>query len=195
MFIDKKIFTMNVGIFLKSRDQKEGGGYTITYDILETLLKNPYLIKHKLFFVFINELSSQTKLLLKKKKIDYINIKEQTYILKLKNLIFSMFNFILNIYNFLNLNKVDNYFKKNKIRIIWPISSEYRYPFSLPYLFTVWDLQHKSISQYKEVGSFFTKFYREQLVKINIKKSRFIITGNKTGQKELLQYYNIKKKK
>ena len=31
---------MNVGIFLKSREQEEGGGYTITYDILETLLNN-----------------------------------------------------------------------------------------------------------------------------------------------------------
>ena len=50
---------MNVGIFLKSREQEEGGGYTITYDILETLLNNPKLIKHKLFFVIVNQISKK----------------------------------------------------------------------------------------------------------------------------------------
>ena len=186
---------MNVGIFLKSREQEEGGGYTITYDILETLLNNPKLIKHKLFFVIVNQISKKTKYLLKKNNINYINIKEHIYFFKLKNLIFSLFNFSLKIFNFLNLNKVDNYFKKNNVKIIWPISSEYRYPFSIPYFFTVWDIQYKSISQYKEVGSFLTKFYRDQLVKTNIKYSKFIIVGNQTGRKELLKYYKMNKKK
>ena len=72
---------------------------------------------------------------------------------------------------------------------------EYRYPFSIPYFFTVWDIQYKSISQYKEVGSFSTKFYRDQLVKTNIKYSKFIIVGNQTGRKELLKYYKMNKKK
>ena len=72
---------MNVGIFLKSREQEEGGGYTITYDILETLLNNPKLIKHKLFFVIVNQISKKTKYLLKKNNINYINIKEHIYFL------------------------------------------------------------------------------------------------------------------
>ena len=186
---------MNVGVYLKARKEDEGGGYTITYDILYTLLKNPRLINHKLYFVIINYLPEKIKNILKKKKINYININESNIILKIKNFIFSNFTIILKIYNYLNLDKVNNFFKNNNVKVIWPISSELRYPFSIPYFFTLWDLQHKTIPEYKEVGSFLTKFYREQLIKENLIKSKYMITGNKFGKKEILKYYKVNKNK
>jgi glycosyltransferase involved in cell wall biosynthesis len=186
---------MNVGVFIKSRNEKEGGGYTITYDILDTLLKNTKLINYRLYFVIINELPKKIEDLLKKKKIKYINIIELNSLSKFKNLLFCKFSFFLKFYNLLNLNKAHNFFKKNYVDIIWPISSELRYPFSIPYFFTVWDLQHKSIPEYKEVGSFTTKFYREHLIKSNLAASEYVITGNKSGKDEILKYYKIKKNK
>jgi hypothetical protein len=186
---------MNVGVYLKSRKESEGGGYTITYDILNALLNNPKLINHKLYFVIINYLPEKIKNILKKKKINYININESNIVLKIKNFIFSNFTTILKIYYYLTLDKANNFFKKNNVKVIWSISSELRYPFSIPYFFTLWDLQHRTISEYKEVGSFLTKFYREQLIKENLIKSKYILTGNKIGKKEILKYYNVNKNK
>ena len=59
---------MNLGIIIKSRNFKEGGGYTITYDILDNLIANPKLINHKLFFVIINDYSKEIENKIKKKK-------------------------------------------------------------------------------------------------------------------------------
>jgi glycosyltransferase involved in cell wall biosynthesis len=185
---------MNVGIFLKSRDQKEGGGYTITYDIFEKLINNTNLFKHKLFFVIVGKLSKDTKNLFKINKLNYINITENKFLFKIKNFIFCKFNILLKLYNLLNMNRVENYYKKNKVDFIWPISSELRYPFSFPYFFTIWDLQHRTISKYKEVGSFFTRIYREELIKKNIEFSKFIITGTKIGANQIKKYYGVKKK-
>ena len=186
---------MNVGIFLKSRDQKEGGGYTITYDIFEKLINNTNLFKHKLCFVIVGKLSKDTKNLLKINKLNYINISENKFLFKIKNYIFCKFNILLRLYNLLNLNIIENYYKKNKVDFIWPISSELRHPFSFPYFFTIWDLQHKTISEYKEVGSLFTRIYREELIKKNIEFSKLIITGTKVGENEIKKYYGIKKEK
>ena len=58
---------MNVGIIIKSRNSTEGGGYTITYDILDALIENSKLIKHKLFFVVINDHDKEIENKLKKK--------------------------------------------------------------------------------------------------------------------------------
>jgi hypothetical protein len=185
---------MNVGIFLKSRNETEGGGYTLTYDILNKLLENLQYYKCNFFFVFVNNLPRKIEISLKKNNVKYINIVETEPIAKIKNFFFSRFHLFLKIYNYLNLNKIDNFFKENYVDFIWPISSELRFPFSIPYLFTVWDLQHKTIPEYKEVGSFFTKIYREQLIKINLIQSKYIITGNKFGKKEILKYYNINNK-
>ncbi|MBD1170205.1 glycosyltransferase [Pelagibacterales bacterium SAG-MED02] len=186
---------MNVGIFLKSRDQKEGGGYTITYDIFEKLINNTNLFKHKLYFVIVGKLSKDTKNLLKINKLNFINISENKFLFKIKNYIFCKFNILLKLYNLLNFNRIENYYKKNKVDFIWPISSELRHPFSFPYFFTIWDLQHKTISEYKEVGSLFTRIYREELIKKNIEFSKLIITGTKVGANEIKKYYGIKKEK
>ena len=186
---------MNIGIFLKSRDKKEGGGYTITYDIFEKLINDINLINHKLYFVIINDLSKEIKSLLKKNKINYINIKENKFSYKLKNYLFCKFPLLLKFINLFNADKIENYYKENNVEIIWPISSELRHPFSIPYLFTLWDLQHKTISEYQEVGSFFTKLYREQLIKINLNKAKYIICGTNVGLKEIQKFYKIKQKK
>ena len=186
---------MNVGVYLKSRKENDGGGYTITYDIFEALLNNPRLINHKLHFVIINYLPEKIKNLLKKKKINFINIQESNITSKLKNFIFCNFNFFLRIYNYLNLDKIDKFYRNNDVKIIWPISSELRYPFSIPYFFTLWDLQHKTIPEYSEVGSFLNKFYREILIRENLNRCKYVITGNNFGKKEILKYYKIDKNK
>ena len=186
---------MNLGIFLKSREQKEGGGYTITYDIFEKLINNTNLLTHKLCFVIVGRLSKDTKNLLKINKLNFINIYENKFLFKIKNYIFCKFNILLRLYNLLNLNRIENYYKKNKVDFVWPISSELRHPFSFPYFFTIWDLQHKTISEYKEVGSLFIRIYREELIKKNLKCSKFIITGTKVGENEIKKYYRVKKEK
>ena len=58
---------MNVGIILRTRNPNEGGGYTISYDIIYSLLKKKNLIRHKLFFIIINDKSKSFEKLLKKK--------------------------------------------------------------------------------------------------------------------------------
>ena len=79
--------------------------------------------------------------------------------------------------------------------MVWPISSEMRYPFNLPYIFTVWDVQHKTIPQYPEVGSFFTKTYRDQIFKSNFNRAKYILFGNKSSYRIASKYYKLSKNK
>ena len=186
---------MNVGIILRTRNPNEGGGYTISYDIIYSLLKKKNLIRHKLFFIIINDKSKSFEKLLKKKKLKHIILKENYIFWKLKNFFFSKYKLLLEIYNYLGFNKVENIIKQNKLDVIWPISSELTFPYSRPYFFTVWDLQHKTISSYNEVGSFFTRIYRDIIFKANFKYSNFIISGTKTGKREIIKFYGVDKKK
>lgn len=186
---------MNLGIIIKSRNSKEGGGYTITYDILDNLIANPKLINHKLFFVIINDYNKEIENKIKKQKFNYFKYYENDNILKLTNFFFSKYSFINNFFNLLGFNKIENYLRKNNVEIIWPISSEMRYPFSLPYIFTVWDVQHKAIPEYPEVGSFFTKTYRDQIFKSNFIRAKYILFGNKSSYRIASKFYKLSKNK
>ena len=186
---------MNVGIIIKSRNSTEGGGYTITYDILDALIENSKLIKHKLFFVVINDHDKEIENKLKKKKFNYLKHFENDRILKLTNFFFFKYSILNKLNNFLGFNKIEKYLKENNVSMVWPISSEMRYPFNLPYIFTVWDVQQKTIPQYPEVGSFFTKTYRDQIFKSNFNRAKYILFGNKSSYKIASKFYKFTKSK
>jgi glycosyltransferase involved in cell wall biosynthesis len=186
---------MNLGIVLTVRDPKEGGGYTITTDIFDKLLSYKIPKNINIHYIIINDHKKYYKKILDKKKKNYSLIFENNYILKVKSFLFCKFSFFLKIYNFLNFNKIENLIKKNKIDIVWPISSELRYPYSRSFFFTVWDLQHKSISQYKEVGSYFIRKYRDVIYKKNLELSKYIICGSRVGINEIIKFYKINRKK
>ena len=78
--------------------------------------------------------------------------------------------------------------------MVWPISSEMRYPFNLPYIFTVWDVQHKTIPQYPEVGSFLQKLTGPNF-KSNFNRAKYILFGNKSSYKIASKFYKFTKKK
>lgn len=187
---------MNIAIIIKARNPKEGGGYTITNDIFEEIISNKKnYSKYNIYFVIVNDIKKKYTKLLKKNNFNYITIKEYFFFSKIKIFLFCKFRFLLKFYNFLKLNSIENYIIKNKIDIVWPISSEFKYPYSKPYFFTVWDLQHKTIPQFNEVGSFFVRYFRDTVLNINLKTAKFVITGTKVGKNEIIKYYKINKKK
>ena len=106
---------MKTGIFISGRESVEGGGYTITYDILNNLInkinKNN---KDSFYFILVNDNDNFIKKKLIKKNIEFTEFKETKIINNLKNLIFNIFPLIYFAYRFCNLDKKYNLEKKKK---------------------------------------------------------------------------------
>ena len=66
---------------------------------------------------------------------------------------------------------------------------------SIPYIYTVWDLGHRTTPQYPEVSENGIWEQREALYQKMLPKALRIITGNETGKKEIVKYYGIDEKK
>jgi hypothetical protein len=78
---------VKIGIFISGRFPEEGGGYTITYDIFNQLIKT---IKNKKNFIFIllNDNNNYLKNKLKTFDLYYKDFKENNLIIKIKNFVF-----------------------------------------------------------------------------------------------------------
>ncbi len=61
---------------------------------------------------------------------------------------------------------------------------------SLPYIFTVWDLGHRTVSYFPEVSGL-EWGYREKMYQHMLPRATYIITGNEQGKNEILKYYNV----
>ena len=181
---------MKIGVFLSKRDSFEGGGYTITKEIVETLIS--YLIKKKLqnffFFIISNDSNNEICKRLKKNKIRYKKITENNF----TRIIFTFIshfikssNILLNSLNILKINKI---FKDNNCDRILFISSEYREKIYIPYFATVWDMQHETHPQFSEVSSFGKRLYKKIVNNRFIKAADTIIVGTKVGKSQVIKY-------
>lgn len=172
---------MNIGIFLPRLDSQSGGGYTFSTTILNVL----YRLKsnHK-FYVFYYG-----------KKIP--NVGRVTFVPLVRSRLGS-FNFLL----FLALRYI---FKQESslkgplsravrnydIDLMWYITPSYEAT-DTPFIFTVWDLQHRLQPFFPEVSTQGWDWEaREKHYASILPRSTFILTGTQVGRGEISQLYNI----
>lgn len=182
-----------IAVFISYRSPKEGGGYTITMDILEQILLK--IKKKKITFIILNDKKKYLYQKITKKGHDCICLNENVNLLKFKSFIFCLMPFLLKVYNFINFNKYLNIEKEKKIDIVWFLSAEYYYPLFSKYVSTVWDLQHITHSSFPETGSLTRRIYREMVIKNFIKNSYKIITGSKILINLMKKKYKISSKR
>lgn len=185
---------MKIGIFISSRNPHEGGGYTISYDILNNLI-DKLSNKSNFLFILVNDNNNFIKNKLITKNLKFLELNEYKFIRNTKNIIFTIFPFILKIYRFFKLDKFYNLEIRENINLVWFISAEYSYPLFKNYIATVWDLMHITHSNFPEVGNFFVKFYRSLVVKNFLINAKKIITGTRFLTKILKKTYFIKANK
>jgi len=176
---------MNLGVFISAREPNDGGGYTLTKDLFDRLIKNKN--KKNFFFILRGNKNKYFQNEIKKKKLKYVIINDNKLIIFVNCIFFKLFNTLL-----FNNKKINFFVKKNSIKCIVFLSSENFYPLKIPYISTVWDIQHKTNPHFKETGSILVNLYRSIVINIFLKNSSRIISGTKLGIKEIKKYYHIK---
>ena len=184
---------MRIGIFISGRQPEEGGGYTITYEIFNQLISK-IRNKKKFIFILLNDKNNYFKKKLISSNLEFKDFNEIKLKTNTKNFLFSYIPFFLKFYRFLGRDKFFNLQNKENIKLVWFISAEYHYPLFNKYYATVWDLMHKTHPNFKEVGSFFTRIYRDVVIASFLKNAVRIITGTNFLKKVLVNSYSLNNK-
>lgn len=169
---------MKIGVFFGDFSSNTGGGFTFEHDIFKTLLKTKS--EHEFIILYqgnvsINE-ESRVKFVPVMKNLDFFY--KNPFFQKIIRKFF---------YNFL-LNKV---IKDNGIELIWFLIPVYA-RVNIPYIYTVWDLAHRTYSCFPEVSVSGWKWEkREKLYSFAIPRASYVITGTEAGKDEVARYYGI----
>lgn len=186
---------MNVAIFLENLIPEEGGGYTFEFEILEGLIKNCTKTDHK-FFVFGWEKNTSLSSI-KNSNIEYVSLYSKpinrfiSKLFRIKNYYKKFLNPSLQIGRS-NLNKyiLAKLTSKN-IDILWSITPMNLSTLDLPFITTVWDLQHRMQPYFPEVSLNGEWESRESKYLELLKRASYIFTGTNTGKSHIEKFYNI----
>ncbi|MBW4668561.1 MAG: glycosyltransferase family 4 protein [Cyanomargarita calcarea GSE-NOS-MK-12-04C] len=189
---------MKVAVFIAEELPSNGGSYTFTSEIINSLIKLASESSHTfLVFGWQKEIPQQ---FLGAKNICYISLwdgitKSWLYGLNvILNTIFQKLRYpktkfkIENWYeNFILLRPL----QKHEIDIIWNICP-YSLTTKIPNIVTVWDLQHRMQPYFPEVSTEGWKWdEREQYYLKTLKRASFIITGTNTAKTEIERFYEV----
>ena len=81
---------------------------------------------------------------------------------------------------------------KHHIDLVWFVTVPIYETVDAPYLFTVWDLEHRVQPYFPEVNvSGWTWSEREQFYQYVLPRAAYVITGTEAGKKEVVDFYRI----
>lgn len=113
------------------------------------------------------------------------------------NFVLSFINFVYckffgrNVYRFSGSIALNQLIKKEEIDFLW-----FTYPAVLyeniacPYIFTVWDLGHRSMPYFPETNAGGDYEWREKVYAYMIPRASFVIAGNEVGAREINEFYS-----
>jgi glycosyltransferase involved in cell wall biosynthesis len=182
---------MNVGVYLGWIYETEGGGFTFQESVIREILKSS--TKHRFIFfysghnIFANQQMGHHKAV---KIPKYFDISS------------SLFNgthglrqwFTRKLRRFFPKQKVWHFFdlwsKNEQLHLLWmPGFKDIRT--SIPYIYTIWDLQHRLQPFFPEVSDNGQWEQREEMFTRMTQRAAYIVTGTETGKKELQLFYGI----
>jgi glycosyltransferase involved in cell wall biosynthesis len=179
---------MRIGIYVGSLNARAGGAFTFQRVILNELNRNK---RNHTFYLFCDDSVVES---------DYANLKvitRQPCDIKATH---SAWKKIYHHYFYTNQQYVaSNYYQnylqrllyEKKIDLLWFLTPE-TYHFDVPYIFTVWDLQHRLQPYFPEVSFAANGFSeRERLYSSLLPRATYIVVGNEAGKEEIERFYGV----
>jgi len=176
---------MKVGIYYPGYKPESGGGYTFENEVLTSLIQLAGESSHQ--FILLHDITPNRPHL---SPIKEISIEKS----KPKKVIRLVINKLLDLLNYQNKKKV--YYSLSEacsnehLEFVWFLTPIYG-RVNLPYIATIWDIQHRLQPWFPEVGSLKEWQGREKYNSWFIQRAAFIIVPNKTSQEEITFFYRI----
>ncbi|KKP24479.1 MAG: Glycosyl transferase group 1 [candidate division TM6 bacterium GW2011_GWF2_28_16] len=182
---------MNIGFYFGPKidsDPKSGGGFTFAMSIFQELCKTSTDHNIYIFSEDAEKFYDNKDINIKFIKINRYYASEKENLLKK-----TILKLPRKILRFIQDKKYKNALNKsvleNKIDLMWFATPAFEFVV-VPYVYTVWDLQHRKQTYFPElvINSEFEN--REKSYNSIIPKAAFVITGNKAGKNDICKFYN-----
>jgi glycosyltransferase involved in cell wall biosynthesis len=187
---------MKVGIFLKNQLSELGGAYTFESEIFRALIEFGVQSNH-IFILYCDDDSLASKL----GSIQHIKIIspaqqfKESLISKLSRYTRAFIKKIQDPQSQLRIeSRFDKFARKSVLQdgidITWSFDQSCP-ELEVPYITTLWDLQHRLQPYFPEVSSGKQWQEREKNFSTILKRATFVLTGTETGKSEATHFYQV----
>lgn len=172
---------MRIGVFINEGNPEAGGAYSLLKTIREQL--NNYERKYEIVFLYVGKITEPYKK--ERNGSIYLNINKT--LPQMKRL---LCKYLKLEYSKNGDCRIDRACEREHIDIVW-FTSPTSFHLTYPYICTVWDLGHRVLPEFPDVTAHGQWRVREDLYRKMLPSASYIISGNNTGKKEIIENYCI----
>ena len=170
---------MRIGVYIRNNLPSAGGAYTLVGTIMREALSAKS--EHELLFFFDDDRGSAEKAI---EGFRFINCYTKRSVAEKAK---------LRLGRLLGRERadrgLDELLARERVDFLW-ILGPYEVDVSIPYAFTVWDLGHRIHPEFPELDDIGWSWEaRERLYQKMLYRATYVITGNETGKREILENY------
>jgi len=171
---------MRVGFYAgELQSEKIGGGHTFQTTIIKGLMAASS--EHEFYFYYKNE----QNLFENTKNIKFINIYFEKKLIKKK------IRFFKNKSKKNNEDVFNKLVTRDQIELVYFISPVYK-KVDVPFIFTVWDLDHRKTPHFPEVSTVADEFTQRELFYSHAApRASYVVIGNAEGKRQVEKFYNV----
>ncbi len=179
---------MKIGVYLGDIPPQEGGGFTFQSDVLQALLEFQNGGRHS--FVIYSSLSPQQAAPFAREHVEF----ERTHSDRWRKMRLFLHLSFHGLGPVLHPAHRQGWFerslRRHAVEMLWFVTPAY-YPVDVPYVFTIWDLQHRVQPWFPEVSSGGRWEFRERSYQQALGRAVAVITPNAAGKDEVVHFYHV----
>jgi glycosyltransferase involved in cell wall biosynthesis len=181
---------MKVGVFIGRVPPVVGGGFTFADEILQALFR----LESKHSIILFGDLPEDQRKKLAAKEIQVVSPWRYIPKMVLSTLMRNKSNFAANLPILREGLRVADWFQRSVcdlgVELMWFVT-----PFfievEVPFILTIWDIQHRLQPWFPEVSIGGEWFRREKFYSIAIRRAYAVIVGTEAGKAEIVSFYGI----
>jgi len=181
---------MRVGVYIGEVGATLGGAFTFQQDVLQALISVAGTSEHD--FVLLGQLHESDAVAARAAGFEIAELKRSSRAASL----FGHFSEIVFESPLLLLRaaglktRLDRLVTRLRLDVVWFVTPLYE-PTDTPYIFTVWDLQHRAQPWFPEVSSSGRWDFREKTYSRVIPRALKVIASNQAARAELERFYHV----
>lgn len=180
---------MRVGVCLGDFVPEAGGGYTFTSQVFDAFLRRAHTSSHH-FVAFCHP--TQARSLQSSSKgdnLEFIGIPPKGFV---ETGIAAVKHFSpLVAFLYRVPSRFERAARSRGVELVWFVGGGVYDTPDIPYIGTVWDIQHRTHPWFPEVSSRGHWVYREVRHATFLRRATYVITGTKVGAEQLGAYYQV----
>ena len=181
---------MKIGVFLGNIDPASGGGFTFQDEVFRAFLKLESL--HT--FVVFSHLSNEQSKELATDRIQFVSL-PQGFLCQAMDKLSRVISYKIQEFPLLQRRlRIAHWFQRIVdnlgIDLMWFLGPSH-IEIDIPYIITVWDLQHRLQPWFPEVSTKGAWRMREKMFDNIIPRASAIITGTEAGREEIVRFYRV----